>query len=97
MNLSRVDRLRLEARALGLRRASGIYSHFWHRKCVEPVKRKHGSSQPEWQSHRFEIKGGISWREAWLRDARSEASRPNPLQAMIRTPDTKWFTFKETA
>ena len=47
----------------------------WHRKCVEPVKRKHGSLRPEWQHHRFEIKGGISFREAMIRDM----SAPNVL------------------
>jgi hypothetical protein len=29
--------------------------------------------RPEWQSHRFEIKGGISFREAMIRDM----SEPN--------------------
>lgn len=36
--------------------------------CVEPMKRKHGSTQPQWQSHRFPIKGGITWAEAMRRD-----------------------------
>lgn len=29
-------------------------------KCVEPVRRKKGSRVPQWQVHRFPIKGGIS-------------------------------------
>lgn len=40
-----------------------------HVKCIEPVKRKHGKPHAEWQSHRFPIKGGISFREAWMYDA----------------------------
>lgn len=32
-----------------LNSARGLYSiSFWHRKCVEPVKRKHGSMCGEW-------------------------------------------------
>lgn len=46
-----------------------IYSNAWmHVKCVEPVKRKHGTFSGEWQSHRFPIKGGISWRDAMIYD-----------------------------
>lgn len=37
-----------------------------HRKCIEPVKRRKGSTTPQWQQHRFEIKGGISWRDAMI-------------------------------
>ncbi len=59
---------------------SSIYRDFWHRKCIEPVKRRHGSTQPEWQVHRFEIKGGISWRDAMIYDMMSQR---NPFLDMI--------------
>ncbi len=39
-----------------------------HRKCIEPVKRKHGGNGVQWVMHRFEIKGGISWRDAMIYD-----------------------------
>jgi hypothetical protein len=75
-----------------------ISSNSWyHRKCVEPVKRKHGGLRPEWQSHRFEIKGGISWHEAMIRDM----AEPNPwiewMKKGLQTPDRNWFTLKESA
>jgi hypothetical protein len=57
-----------------------IYTDFWRKRCVEPVKRKHGSLKPEWQHHRFEIKGGISWRDAMLLDM----SQPNPLLSLVK-------------
>lgn len=44
-----------------------LSNHWMHRKCIEPVKRIHGNG-PQWVSHRFEIKGGISIREAISRD-----------------------------
>lgn len=37
-------------------------------RVVEPIKRKKGFTRPTWQSHRFEIKGGITWMEAMRRD-----------------------------
>jgi hypothetical protein len=55
-------------------------ARYWHRRTVEPVKRKHGSPWPEWQHHRFEIKDGITPREAMIRDM----SVPNSLLEMIR-------------
>lgn len=102
----RVRRLQTAARALGVSITSALvprkyrwylptslYSNaYWHRKCIEPVKRKHGKTYPEWQVHRFEIKGGISWNEAWMRDM----SAPNPFLGLLaeglRTPDRSWFT-----
>lgn len=58
-----------------------IYSNaFWRRKCVEPVKRRHGNPWPEWQSHRFEIKGGISWRDAMVYDMMHQR---NPLLDLV--------------
>ena len=63
-------------------------------KCIEPVKRKHGNTYPEWQCHRFPIKGGISWRDVLI----MEWSKPNPwlkcLSDGLKTPDRKWFTLK---
>ena len=38
------------------------------KRCVEPIKRCKGSTYPQWQSHRFEIKGGITWRDAFRQD-----------------------------
>ena len=68
--MDRVSRLKVEARAIG------VYStSFWHRKCVEPVKRRHGRDAAEWQVHRFEIRGGISLRDAMMKDF----GAPNPL------------------
>lgn len=46
-----------------------------NRRCVEPVKRRKGERVAKWIVHRFAIKGGISLREAWLRDL----ARPPPL------------------
>jgi len=48
-------------------------------KRVEPVKRKKGEKSPQWIVHRFPIKGGISLRDAWLRDL----CRPTPLLGML--------------
>lgn len=60
-----------------------VYSNDWMRiKCVEPIKRRHGSERPEWQIHRFPIKGGISMRDAWIYDM---AHQRNPLLDMIKT------------
>ena len=42
-----------------------------HAKVYEPVKRRKGSTRPEWIRHRFPIKGGISWRAALARDCMS--------------------------
>lgn len=60
-----------------------IYLDIWRLKCVEPIKRKHGSLRPEWQSHRFPIKNGITWREAMIRDL----AQPSPFIGMIRIVD----------
>ena len=60
---------------------SSLYVDCWHRKCIEPVKRAHGNGL-QWQSHRFAIKGGISWREAMCRDM----SEPNILMVVARGP-----------
>jgi len=46
-----------------------------HKKCVEPIKRRKGDRSPQWIIHRFPIKGGISLRDAWMKDL----SKPNPL------------------
>lgn len=35
-------------------------------KCVEPIKRNKDGVR--WIVHRYPIKGGISLREAWIRD-----------------------------
>ena len=51
-----------------------------HAKCVEPIKRRKGDTSPQWIIHRFTIKGGISIRDAWLRDL----CRPNPLLRMLK-------------
>jgi hypothetical protein len=46
---------------------SHIYSNEWAwLKCIEPVPRRKGNPWPEWQVHRFPIKGGISWRDVML-------------------------------
>lgn len=45
-----------------------IYTDLWNKPCIEPIKRKHGSYHAEWQSHRFSIKGGITWRQAMIID-----------------------------
>lgn len=67
-----VRRLELRARA--------IYSNsFFRRRCIEPRRRLVGGSFG-WAVHRFEIKGGISWRDVMLEDAR----RPNPLLWLLR-------------
>lgn len=47
----------------------------YHRKCIEPVKRRRGTSEPQWQPHRFEIKGGISFRDAMVYDMMSQPNR----------------------
>lgn len=60
---------------------SSLYVDSMHRKCIEPVKRTHGNG-PQWQSHRFAIKGGISFREAMLRDL----AEPNVLLVAWRVP-----------
>lgn len=74
--MDRTKRLKTEAGAMG------IYSgSFMRRKCIEPIKRRHGSPQPEWQAHRFEIKGGISWRDAMIYDM---ANQRNPFLDMIK-------------
>lgn len=52
-----------------------FYTHLWHRKCVEPVKRRHGSTTPQWQHHRFEIKGGISFRDAMIYDMMTQPNQ----------------------
>jgi hypothetical protein len=44
-------------------------------KTIEPVKRKHGSLLPEWQMHRFPIKGGISMRDALAYDMLTSPNR----------------------
>ena len=66
--------------------------HWWNMidiKCVEPVKRNKDGLR--WISHRFPIKGGISWREAMIQDM----SQPNPwLKALsngLNTPTRKWL------
>lgn len=51
-----------------------------HRKVYEPVQRKKGNTYPEWISHRFEIKGGISLLQTWHTDLR----KPNPLMKLVR-------------
>ncbi len=53
-----------------------------NRRCVEPIKRKHGSTRPEWQMHRFEIKGGITIRDAMIYDMLHQR---NPLLDLIKT------------
>lgn len=50
-----------------------------HAKIVEPAKRNKDGVQ--WIVHRFPIKGGISLREAMIRDM----SQPNPLLSKIIT------------
>lgn len=55
-----------------------LSNHWMHRKCIEPVKRTHGNG-PQWVSHRFEIKGGISFRDAMIRDM----AQPNILLALL--------------
>jgi hypothetical protein len=42
-------------------------------RCVEPQKRNKDGWR--WIVHRFPIRGGISLREAWMRDL----MRPNPF------------------
>jgi len=70
--MNKVHRMQTEARGLG------VYSNgIWNRKCIEPIKRVHGDGL-QWICHRFEIKNGISWRDAMIRDF----SRPNPLLEM---------------
>lgn len=54
--------------------------HFRDCKCVEPVKRVKGDARPQWIEHRFPIKGGISRRQAWVRDLMG----PNPLIKRLR-------------
>jgi hypothetical protein len=54
---------------------------FLLRRIVEPEKRKwNGSTYPVRVYHRFEIKGGLSIREAMMRDM----IRPNPLFKMLK-------------
>lgn len=61
-------------------KTQSIYSNYFMRgKFIEPVKRKHGRTYPEWQPHRFEIKGGISWRDVIIRE-----SDNNSLLKMIK-------------
>ena len=76
---------------------STLTNSWYHRKCIEPVKRKHGGLQPEWQIHRFEIKGGISLNEAMIRDM----AAPNPwirwMREGLKTPDRKWFHLEKSA
>jgi endonuclease I len=57
-----------------------LYFYF-RRKCIEPVKRKHGSTGSEWQIHRFEIKGGISIRDAMIYDM---VHQRNPFLDLIK-------------
>ena len=60
-----------------------LYAGFWHRKCIEPIKRKHGRTEPEWQSHRFEIRNGISWRDALIHDF----AQRNTLLDLVKVSD----------
>lgn len=60
---------------------SSLYVDSMHLKCIEPVKRTHGNGM-QWQSHRFAIKDGISFREAMLKDM----SEPNVLLVGYRVP-----------
>lgn len=54
-----------------------IYSQAaWNRRIVEPVKRNKDGLR--WVAHRFEIKGGISLRDAMIIDI----SAPNPILAI---------------
>lgn len=61
-------------------RKPSIYNYM-HFKCIEPIKRKHGKTYAEWQAHRYEIKNGISWRDAMIYDM---ANQKNPFLDMIR-------------
>lgn len=60
---------------------SNWFHDILHGKRFEPVKRKHGSTKPEWIGHRFPIRGGISLRDTIVRDF--GASR-NTLFDMVR-------------
>lgn len=90
MTLSRVDRLKALARANGVYSGVGIYTHFWNRKCIEPVKRRCGGSGMRWVSHRFEIKGGISWRDAMAMDM----AQPNVLFVQLDQQGNSRLTFR---
>jgi hypothetical protein len=112
IRFQRVRALRTAARKLGVSIMSpliprryhwylpqSLYSNsFYHRRCVEPVKRKHGGSErPQWVSHRFEIKDGISWHAAMMRDM----AEPNPwwqrMKEGLETPERKWFQLEKSA
>ncbi len=69
-----------------------------HAKVYEPVKRRHGSRQPEWVRHRFPIKGGISWaihakikecRKDFIHKATAKIARENALIAIGNVNSSK--------
>lgn len=51
-----------------------LSNHWMHRKCIEPIKRTHGNG-PQWVSHRFEIKGGISFRDTMIYDMMTQSNQ----------------------
>lgn len=61
----------------------------YHHKCIEPFKRKHGGNGPQWVSHRFEIKGGISFRDAMIYDMFFQ-----PNHFIVEGPDGE-FNFRD--
>lgn len=53
-----------------------------HSKCIEPVKRNKDGVR--WIQHRFPIKGGITWYEAWSKEMRELFSKPSVLSALFK-------------
>ena len=52
------------------------------RRCVEPVKRNKDGLR--WIAHRFEIKGGITVRECWIRDMVEQMMKPSPFMERLK-------------
>ena len=60
-----------------------IFDGVWHAKVYEPVKRNKDGMR--WIMHRFQIKGGISFREAMMKDM----FEPNKLIRLIGGTDAR--------
>ena len=54
------------------------FAEFMDKRCIEPQKRLRGGSFG-WASHRFPIKGGVSFRETLARDL----CKSNPFMADV--------------
>lgn len=65
-----------------------IFSAMWGLRCIEPVKRNKDGMQ--WIVHRFPIKGGITLREAMVRDMMA----PNTL-ILEKSAEIGELTFRD--